>query len=167
MQHGVCPINPLRYCLREQKEPDMNFTRSALEGDGLVGWLSVADIRQKLDICPSSPGVYVVNYRAGTPIIFLEKKLWRLVQGKEPDCRERTAGCQLGRLRRSCVYRQFQEFARPPKAARGFRGREAGWALGWSIDLAAAQQGRSACCLEEHSEPGFGCRQGRTHPGVS
>ncbi len=60
----------------------MEFTRSALEVAGFVGWVPFPAIRSSA--CPSAGGVYIVTYSGGEPIAFADRSCGGWFKGKDP-----------------------------------------------------------------------------------
>ena len=60
----------------------MIFTRSNLEKTGFTGWLPFAAIRTSG--CPTTGGVYVITYKAESPITFSERSCGGWFKGKDP-----------------------------------------------------------------------------------
>jgi len=60
----------------------MIFTRRSLEKAGFTGWLPFAAIRTSG--CPTTGGVYVVSYKAASPVAFCEGSCGGWFKGKDP-----------------------------------------------------------------------------------
>ena len=58
------------------------FTRTALEAAGFVGWIPFPAIRESA--CPSSGGVYVIAYDGSKPPAFAEQSCGGCFKGKDP-----------------------------------------------------------------------------------
>ena len=60
----------------------MQFTRTALERAGFVGWVPFAAIRTSA--CPSTGGVYVITYSGTNPVAFAERSCGGWHNGRDP-----------------------------------------------------------------------------------
>lgn len=58
------------------------FTRTALEAAGFVGWVPFEAIRASP--CPLTGGVYVISYSGGTPAAYAERSCGGWFKGKDP-----------------------------------------------------------------------------------
>lgn len=61
----------------------MLFTRSNLEEAGFTGWLPLMGIRTS--DCPTTGGVYVVTYKAESPVTFSDRSCGGWFKGKDPS----------------------------------------------------------------------------------